>query len=266
LAAAILRRWLAHPLTASLDLDDPATTELRRQIIASKPFLRAIYDEWYALIAAALPTGQGPVLELGSGAGYCDRFVPGLITSEVIPCHGVNLVFNAAHLPFPANTLRGIIMTNVLHHLPDVHAFFCEAERCLRGGGKIVMIEPWMTGWSRFVYSRLHHEPLHRNATDWRFAATGPLSGANIALPWMVFERDRGRFGAEFPQFCVEQIRPLMPFRYILSGGVALRSLLPGFLYHVCAGMERALRSQMHRLGMFALIVVRKTDKNAGVC
>jgi hypothetical protein len=27
-------------------LDDPATTALRRQIIASKPFLTAIYDEW----------------------------------------------------------------------------------------------------------------------------------------------------------------------------------------------------------------------------
>jgi len=32
-------------MTAGMDLDDPATTELRKQVIASKPLLKAIYDE-----------------------------------------------------------------------------------------------------------------------------------------------------------------------------------------------------------------------------
>ena len=63
MAASFLRRLLAHPLTASLDLDDPATTELRQRVIASKPFLKAIYMEWYSLLAASLPPGEGQVLE-----------------------------------------------------------------------------------------------------------------------------------------------------------------------------------------------------------
>jgi SAM-dependent methyltransferase len=257
---------LAHPLTASLDLDDPATTKLRRQIIASKPFLKSIYNEWYSLLAAALPAGDGEVLELGSGAAYCSQFIPGLITSDVFPCPDVQMVVNAAHLPFAEASLRAIVMTNVLHHLPDVRSFFCEASRCLRAGGKILMIEPWVTSWSRFVYTRFHHEPLDMDSLDWTFSQSGPLSGANIALPWILFERDRTRFIAKFPQFTLEQARPFVPFRYLLSGGVALRSLMPDFTHSAWAGLERALQSQMPRLGMFAFISLRKDAHNSRTC
>jgi len=53
-----LKRWLEHPLTRGLDLDDPRTTYLRRQILATKPFLRRIYEEWYAAIARSLPSAR----------------------------------------------------------------------------------------------------------------------------------------------------------------------------------------------------------------
>lgn len=266
MAASLLRRLLAHPLTASLDLDDPATTALRRQIIASKPFLRAIYDEWYSMLAAALPPGEGDVLELGSGAGYCARFMPGLLTSEVFPCPGVQMVIHAAHLPFAPNSLRAIVMSNVLHHLPGVRAFFGEASRCLRDSGKILMIEPWVTPWSRFVYSHFHHEPFQPDAPEWSFPTSGPLSSANSALPWILFERDRTKFAMEFPQLIIDELRPFLPFRYLLSGGVALRSLMPGFTHMAWAGLERALHSQMPRLGMFAFISLRKDGQDFRTC
>ena len=258
MAASLLRRLLAHPLTASLDLDDPATTELRRQVIASKPFLKAIYVEWYSLLAASLPSGEGDVLELGSGAGFCSEFIPGLITSDVFVCPGARMVINAAQLPLAADSLRAIVMTNVLHHLPEVCEFFSEASRCLRKGGKILMIEPWVTSWSRFVYSRFHHEPFQPEAVSWSFPASGPLSGANGALPWILFERDRSKFLQQFPQFTIEQVRPFLPFRYLVSGGVGLRSLMPGFTHAAWASLERALQSHMPRLAMFAFVSLRK--------
>jgi len=255
---SLLRRWLAHPLTAGRDLDDPTTTHLRKQIVESKPFLRAIYDEWYSLLAVQLPEVPGPVLELGAGAGYCEKFIPGLITSEIFFCPGIQLVADAQQLPFREASLRAIVFTDVLHHMPDVRRFFAEARRCLLPGGKILMIEPWVSGWSRFVYGRLHHEPFQPAAPDWAFPASGPLSGANGALPWIVFERDRAEFESEFPEFAIEQISAFMPFRYVVSGGVGMRSLMPGFTHALWAAFERALNGSMPRLAMFAAISLRR--------
>jgi SAM-dependent methyltransferase len=258
LAATLLRRLLAHPLTASLDLDDPATTELRKRIIASKPFLKAIYDEWYAILANALPVGKGGVVELGSGAGYCADYIPDLITSDVFLCSSARVVLDAQRLPFSNSSLRAVTMTNVLHHMPDVRQFLAEAVRCLRSGGRILMIEPWVTAWSRFVYRKLHGEPFAPNAETWSFAGNGPLSGANVALPWIVFARDRHKLEREFPELVVEQIHPFLPFRYLVSGGVSLRSLTPGSTHGMWAGLERILEPQMARLGMFAFVSVRR--------
>jgi len=258
LSAPLLRRLLAHPLTVSLDLDSPETTRRRKQVISSKPFLKAIYNEWYAMLGRALPPGDGAVLELGSGAGYCGDFIPGLITSELFVCPDIRVVADAVRLPFPKNSLRAIVMTDVLHHMPQVRRFFAEALRCVRPGGKILMIEPWVTSWSRFVYARFHHEPFHPDATTWEFNSSGPLSDANIALPWIIFERDRNDFEKEFPEFSIEMNRPFMPFRYIVSGGVGMRSLMPGFTHSAWAALERALEFEMKRLGMFAFLELRK--------
>jgi len=258
LSGSTLRRLLAHPLTAGLQLDDAATTELRKHIIDSKPFLKAIYDEWYGVLAEELPEVEGPVLELGSGAGYCERFIPGLITSEVFYCRGMRLVADAQRMPFPEASLSAIVFTDVLHHMPDVRRFFEEASRCLRRGGKILMIEPWVSAWSRFVYTRFHHEPFRPEATDWSFPSTGPLSGANGAIPWIVFVRDRNRFETEFPQLVIDEIRPIMPFRYLVSGGVGLRSLMPGFTHSIWKNLERMIEPQMSKLAMFAFVSLRR--------
>ena len=258
MSAAFLRRLLAHPLTTGMELDDPATTERRKLIIASKPFLKAIYEEWYSLLASALPSGEGAVLELGSGAGFGDRYIRGLITSEVFKCSWVQLVVDAAHIPFEDGSLRAIVFTDVLHHLSDVRQFFREASRCLRPGGKILMIEPWVTPWSRFVFKHFHHEPFRPEAEDWSIPSAGPLSGANGAIPWIVFVKDLRKFKQEFPDLEVEKIRPFLPFRYLVSGGVSMRSLMPGFTHPLWVRLERMLESQMSSLAMFAFVSVRR--------
>jgi hypothetical protein len=129
----------------------------------------------------------------------------------------------------------GIVMTNVLHHFSQPRLFFTEATRCVRSGGVISMVEPWVTPWSRFVYSRFHHEPLEPGARSWELSTCGPLSGANDALPWIIFARDRLKFEQEFPDWRIETIKPIMPFRYLVSGGVSLRSLCPGWSFRAMA-------------------------------
>jgi len=253
-----LKRWLEHPLTRGLDIDDPRTTHLRRRIVTDKPFLRRIYEEWYAAIAASLPDSPGAVLELGSGAGFLRDFVPGLVRSEVFYCPGIDAVLDGLALPFAAGSLRGIAMTNVLHHLPQPVRFFAEAARCVHPGGVVTMIEPWVTPWSRLIYNHLHHEPFEPDAGDWEISAGGPLSGANIALPWMLFRRDRESFERAAPEWRIRSVEPFMPFRYLVSGGISMRNLSPAASFPLWRGLERALHPFRDRLAMFVHVVVER--------
>jgi SAM-dependent methyltransferase len=252
----VLKNWLALPETRGLDIDDPRTTELRRSIIRRKSFLRQIYQEWYSFIMAALPPGDEPVLELGSGGGFLRELVPDLITSDVFATPGVSLVLDAHALPFGDASLRAIVMTNVFHHLARPRLFFAEAARCVRSGGVIAMVEPWVTAWSRLVYTKLHHEPFDPGAAEWGFPESGPLSGANGALPWIVLARDRARFEQEFPMWQIRAVRVGMPFRYLLSGGVSLRSLMPEFTFAFWRLLEDCMRPWMNFWGMFAGVVL----------
>jgi SAM-dependent methyltransferase len=259
---SFIKKWLAHPLTRGLSIDDARTTELRKLIIVKKKFLRRIYIEWYKSIVSELPKLDGLVLELGSGAGFLRDFIPGLVTSEILPYPDVDIILDGYELPFVDNSLRGIVMTDVFHHLPHPRNFLKEATRCVKPGGVIVMIEPWVTPWSQFIYTKLHHEPFRPEAGTWEFPGTGPLSGANGALPWIVFQRDRIQFRREFPQWRIQMINLDMPFCYLVSGGISLRSLMPGWSFGIWRGMEKLLKPWMEYLAMFARITLLKSNNN----
>jgi SAM-dependent methyltransferase len=256
----MLKSLLAHPLTCGLDLDDPRTTALRGRIIQEKSFLRQIYQEWYSTLASDLPAGPGAAIELGSGAGFLKDFVPNLVTTEVFRCAGIDIVLSGLDLPIKPASLRAIVMVDVLHHLSQARSFFREAARCVRPGGVVAMIEPWVTPWSQLVYTRMHHEPFSPEARDWEFPASGPLSGANGALPYILFARDRAQFEREFPMWQIQTIKPMMPFRYLVSGGVSMRSLMPGWSFTCWRSFENLLQPLMCRLAMFAYIVLHKRD------
>ena len=116
------------------------------------------------------------------------------------------------------------------------------------------MIEPWVNPWSRLIYAHLHHEPFDPLVAEWEFPPTGPLSGANGAMPWILFRRDRGRFESEFPQWRIRSFRPMMPLRYLLSGGVSMRNLSPGGLDYAVGAAEALCPC----LGMFACVVLER--------
>jgi hypothetical protein len=75
-----------------------------------------------------------------------------------------------------------------------------------------------------------------------------------------VFARDRTIFEREFPELQIEQIRPFLPLRYLLSGGIGMRSLMPGFAHPIWAGIEKLLSPFNGKLAMFALVVLRKRE------
>lgn len=256
--------WFKLPEARCIkDLDDPATTLLHAEIIQKKPFLRKLYIDFYKQLEKVVSDPQGKVLvELGSGAGFIKEVISNAITSDILELPNVDKVFSALKMPFEKASVDAFFMFDVLHHITDPGAFFREALRCLKIGGRIVMIEPANTLWSRFIYKNFHHE-LFDTQAKWEFGSlqeTGPLSDGNGALPWIIFSRDRRIFENEFPSLRIVRMRNHTPLRYLLSGGLTLRQLVPSFTYPVIKAIEYTLSPVNNLLGMFQTIELEKVD------
>jgi len=256
-----LLKWLRLPDTRNIDdLDAPASTLLHGRIIERKGFLKKLYTDFYnELIRLSDANKDKVIVEIGSGGGFLKQIIPNVITSDVLELPGVDKVFNACRMPFEDVSIDAIVMIDVLHHISEPVCFFDEATRCLKDGGKVVMIEPANTAWSGFIYRNFHHEAFDTEA-GWSVEKTGPLSGGNGALPWIIFRRDRDRFNRQYSQLTVENIRLHTPFAYLLSGGFTLRQLAPSFCYRPVRALEYILSPLNRWIAMFQTIELKKVS------
>jgi SAM-dependent methyltransferase len=215
----------------------------QKRLILRRPLLKWCYDVWYARLLedARSAPGEGALLELGSGGSYLKDLEPSMITSDVVA--GVaDRVVDGRALPFPDASLKAILLTHVFHHIPDVEAFFREAQRTLVPGGVISMIEVAHTPLARFFFRNFHHEPYRDELEEWSFLQQDAMMDSNQALSWMVFVRDRDELRKRFPDLEVETFSFLPWLSYQFSGGVTGKCLVPDFLAPLMIGLEKLLR------------------------
>jgi len=253
--------WLKLSETRGIeDLDDPAVTLLHGEIIQKKPFLKKLYIDFYKQFQKTVPDSENKILiELGSGGGFIKEVIRNVITSDILELPKVDKVFSAVEMPFEKASVDAFFMIDVLHHIADPRAFFKETLRCLKIGGRTIMIEPANTLWSRFIYKNFHHE-LFDTQAKWEMQEAGPLSHGNGALPWIIFSRDRRIFESEFPSLRIVRMWNHTPLRYLISGGLTLRQLVPSFTYPAIKAVEYTLSPVNNLLGMFQTIELEKVD------
>lgn len=258
----LLRDLLTHPLARGVDLESSEATDVHARLIRDKPFLRALYHRFYEdFVLAHEESPPGARLEVGAGGGFLDELIPGLLTVDVRPGARISLVASALELPLADGSTGAIFMLNVLHHLPDPDRFFEEALRVLRPDGRIVLTEPFVSPLARALYRNLHHEPFEPERQDWDTPVDGPLAGANGAIPWMIFVRDRSEFESRFPGLEIRRVEPHTILLYLLSGGVSMRDFLPAAALGPLAAAEGllpdSLRQQLCTLMTVELVKMR---------
>ena len=254
--------WIKLPEVKNInDLDVPSTTALHSKIIQEKPYLRKLYVEFYNQFKKSISGDikAKAVVELGSGGGFIKEIIPTTITSDIAISRNMDVQFSGLKIPFQRHKVDAFVMFDVLHHISDVRLFFKELNRCLKIGGKIIMIEPANTLWSSFIYKNFHHEPFNPSG-GWGFQKDGRLSSANGAIPWIVFYRDKQRFEKEFPSMKILKLKMHTPFRYLISGGVSMRQLLPSFTYDIIKGLEIILSPLNKYSGMFLTVELEKVS------
>jgi SAM-dependent methyltransferase len=254
-----LKKVLKEPILEELDRDHPDTTELHRVMIQRKQALYQVYCRFYQKYEQCKDrcAKGGLIVEIGSGGGFAKTFVPELITTDILPLACIDQVVDASNLPWPDESVSGIFMQNVLHHLPDPRAFFRQAVRVLKPGGRVLMIEPYHSPLASLVRKNFHHEAYDETVSEWALPPGGPLSTSNLALPWVIFKRDRKQFETEFPEFTIS-IKKHTILSYFLTGGITYRSLIPSVMMPALFKVEEFLAPFNSQLAYFFDIELTK--------
>jgi SAM-dependent methyltransferase len=260
-----LRHWLYEPQVQGVDVDDNDLLLIHRNILQGKSLLRSAFTTFYKDMAGksdGLLVGDGIELELGSGAGFFKSLRPQLITSDVRKGPHIDMEVDAQQMTFADSSVRCIYAINVFHHLPDPERFFAELERVLQPGGGCILVEPHGGFFSALLHRHLHtDEHFDAKAAGWKTSdIQGPLSGANQALAHIVFTRDLQRFNETYGQKLeiVHRGYELNALRYLLSGGLNFRQLLPAWSAGVLALIERLGSPLARHWSLHQMIVIRK--------
>lgn len=260
----LLRDFFLDPRIRG-ELDDEYALGMHERIVREKRLLRSAFLTFYTTLArycdARFPV-EGLELELGSGAGFFRDLRPGLITSDVRKSSRIDRVIDATAMNLPDDSVRCIYAINVFHHLPSPDAFFCECMRVLRDGGGVLLVEPHNGLFSAWLHKRLHTtEFFDPDMPGWEAPIASAMSGANQALAHIVFERDREifreRYGAML-ELVDHDVYMLNGLRYLLSGGVNFRQLVPTFMDKPLQAIEKLCTPFAKYWTLHKLIVLRK--------
>jgi len=222
-----------------------------------KPGLRAIYQDFYERMAPACVPGL--TLEIGGGIGNLKQRIPDVIATDVQFAPWLDCAADAHRLPFAASSFANIVMVDVLHHIQFPTIFFAEAERVLRAGGRIVVVEPAVTLGSTLFYHFLHHEVTRMSAKALVEGTPDPTRdpyASNQAIPTLLATRESAQFHERFPNLKIARTDWFSFFAYPLSGGFKDWSLLSAGSARWLLRIERALEPMFGRLFGFRMMIV----------
>lgn len=236
-------------------MSDAATRRRHHAAWQARPELRAVYREWFGRLLEAVGVRR-PVVEIGSGPGFFKEAAPALVATDVVSGLAVDVRCDAGALPFRSASVGAIVMVDTLHHLPRPLDFLAEAARALAPGGRIAMIEPWITLPSWMLYRFVHHEQCrlgvdvaHPFESDTKAALDG-----NAAIPYLVLARLRE---TGLPLHLV-RAEPFVGLPYLATFGFRISRPLPALFQRLARAGETALGPLTRWLATRIFVVLEK--------
>jgi SAM-dependent methyltransferase len=232
---------------------------VHRSVWESKASIRLLYRDFHRQLLDSCPAGR--ILDIGSGTAHIKDSRPDIVSTDILPFPGIDVVADAHRLPFPNEFFSGVVMLDVLHHLERPIEFLKEASRVLKPGGRLAMIEPAMTAVARRFYEYFHDEPVHMDVDPYADVAINPDRDpfdANQAIPTLLFATPaaRGRVEQAIPSLRVRSVKWLSLFAYPMSGGFQSWSLMPAALVRPVLALELKVPEAIRRQIAFRMKIV----------
>jgi len=259
-----LRELLKEPSITGVNIDDDSLLQVHSEILKNKILLRSAFETFYKDMIIQRNqyfNVDGIEIELGSGAGFFKDYNPDLLTSDIRFHQNIDIEINAIDMNLESGSVKCIYGINVFHHLPDIDKFFSEIIRVLNFGGGCILIEPHIGLLSALIHKNLHKdEYFDPNITDWKNSVTGPLSHANQALAYVVFERDIEIFNMKYGNnlSIIEKSYNLNALRYLFSGGLNFKQLVPSCFNQVLKDIETRASSFAKLWSLHEMIIIKK--------
>jgi SAM-dependent methyltransferase len=233
-----------------------ATLEAHRAILGRRPELTAVYHAWFERLLAALD-GRRPLVEIGAGPGLLKTSRQGVIATDRVALPWLDAVCDAGALPFREGTVGGLLLVDVLHHLPRPCRFLAEAARVLAPGGRIAAIEPWITPLSYVLYRWFHHERCRLGVNlDAPFGADDKAEmEGDAAIPFRLL----GRLPALGLPLRLIALERFLALPYLATLGFKVQRPLPPALFRLARGLERGVNPWLWPLAATrAILIVEK--------
>jgi len=230
-----------------------------RRVWESKKSIRLLYRDFHRQLLQNCP--EGIVLDIGGGTAHIKDFKPDVVSADILPFPGIDVVADAHRLPFPDGLFSGAVMLDVLHHLERPIEFLKESARILKSGGRLAMMEPAMTSLARHLYHYCHEEPVEMQADPFATISVNPDRDpfdANQAIPTLLFGTPSAckRVEEAIPSLQVRSVKWTSLLAYPMSGGFQNWSLVPSAMVRPLLAVEERVPEIIRKHVAFRMMIV----------
>ena len=257
-----IKESLKEPYFGHEDVEDDNILITQKNLLKNKKLTKKVFKDYYfkcMKINETYFSGEGDVIELGSGTSFIKDYFQDVITSDTRRHDSIDLVLDSQKMNLKDKSVRAFIGINCFHHFSNPRLFFKELERVLINNGGCILIEPFYGTLAKFLFKYLHDtEYFDMNQIDWEQDSKN-MANANQALSYIIFKRDINLFKKENPQLeLVHNERMNDTFSHIMSGGLNYKQLVPDALTFIPSILEKIVKPINYHFCLHHIIVLRK--------
>ncbi len=175
------------------------------------------------------------IINVGSGI---PRVHPDVVNLDIFPFKNVDIVADAASLPFKDNSVDMLISESTIEHTPQFEQVIKEMRRVVRPGGFVYISIPFLVPFhaSPSDYTRLTHEGLKQQFSDFAPQKVGALGGPAsalvtllmyfFALPFSVFSEAAYNVATYFFMAILSPLRFFDLFFYLFPRSIEVSAMI----------------------------------------